>query len=65
MYIFTVVGHESVATSLRYTLVLLALHQGIQDRLYQGIQEKTRDEPLNPGEWDYASCLVYSPSCIP
>lgn len=54
MYIFTVAEHESVATTLRYVLVLLALHQDIQDELYQGIQEETRDGPLNPAEWDYA-----------
>lgn len=66
LYIFTVGGHESVATTLRYALVLLALHQDIQDELYQGIQEETRDEPLNPAEWDYARVYpkLVTPLCV-
>ncbi|KAL2005169.1 hypothetical protein VTN00DRAFT_3019 [Thermoascus crustaceus] len=48
LYIFTLAGHETTATTLRF-----ALRQDAQDELYEGILEAARDEPLDPAEWDY------------
>jgi cytochrome P450 len=55
MYMFTLAGHETTATTLRFALVLLALHQDVQDWLFEEIQEAIHDEPLDPAQWDYAT----------
>lgn len=66
LYIFTLAGHETTATTLRFALVLLALHQDIQGELFDGIQEATRDEPLDPAEWDYSTVFpkLVAPLCV-
>ncbi|RHZ66287.1 hypothetical protein CDV55_106661 [Aspergillus turcosus] len=53
MHIFTIAGHETTATTLRFTLLLLALHQGVQDWLYEGILEAIHGEPEDVAQWDY------------
>jgi hypothetical protein len=65
LYIFTVAGHETTATTLRFALVLLALHQDVQDELYEEIQTAVSDESLDSAEWDYAriSPKLVSPLC--
>lgn len=66
LYIFTIAGHETTATTLRYALVLLALHADIQDKLYREICEATQDEPLDPAEWDYNRVFpkLVAPLCV-
>ena len=66
LYIFILAGHETTATTLRFALVLLALHPNIQDELFEGIQEATSNEPLNPAEWDYTSVFpkLVGPLCV-
>lgn len=46
--------------------MLLALHQDVKDELYEEIQEATRDEPLDPAEWDYARIFpkLVTPLCV-
>lgn len=63
MYIFTLAGHETTATTLRYALVQLALDQDLQEELYREIQEVTRAEPA---DWDYDRVFprLVLPLCI-
>ncbi|RLM01705.1 hypothetical protein CFD26_109033 [Aspergillus turcosus] len=53
MHIFTIAGHETTATTLRFTLLLLALHQDVRDWLYEGILEAIHGEPEDVAQWDY------------
>lgn len=66
LYIFTVAGHETTATTLRYALVLLALNPGVQDELHQEIRQALCDEPLEPEEWDYSRVFpkLVAPLCV-
>lgn len=66
LYIFMIAGHETTATTLRFALVLLAMHQDIQDHLYEEIQEMTRSEPASPTDWDYERMFprLVTPLCI-
>lgn len=66
LYIFIIAGHETTATTFRYAIVLLALHQDIQDQLWKGIQEATRDEPEDPAQWDYGRVFpkLVAPLCV-
>lgn len=66
IHIFTIAGHETTATTLRFALVLLALHQDVQDWVYGGISEATKDEPSQIGDWDYNSVFpkLVNPLCM-
>lgn len=66
LYIFTVAGHETTATTLRFALVLLALNPKVQDELHQDIRHALGDEPLAPEEWDYARVFpkLVAPLCV-
>ncbi|GFF25645.1 hypothetical protein IFM61606_09508 [Aspergillus udagawae] len=67
VYIFSIAGHETTATTLRFALVLLALHQHVQDDLYAEIETVLREEDSdNPDEWDYATIFpkLVTPLCI-
>ncbi|PYI05639.1 cytochrome P450 monooxygenase [Aspergillus sclerotiicarbonarius CBS 121057] len=66
MHIFTIAGHETTATTLRFALVLLALHQDVQDWVYGGISEATKDEPSQIGDWDYDNVFpkLTTPLCM-
>ncbi|GFF42675.1 cytochrome P450 3A9 [Aspergillus udagawae] len=66
MHIFTIAGHETTATSLRFTLLLLALQQGVQDWLYEGILEAAHGEPEDVAQWDYHRMFpkLITPLCV-
>lgn len=66
MFIFTVAGHETTATTLRFALVLLALYPDTQDELYQDIQNSVRHQPLDPRDWDYSTLFpkLVTPLCV-
>ncbi|KAH8429078.1 cytochrome P450 [Aspergillus melleus] len=66
MFIFAIAGHETTATTFRYALLLLALHQDVQDWLYEGVVEATRDEPVEVSEWDYDRLFpkLITPLCV-
>ncbi|KAL2823486.1 cytochrome P450 [Aspergillus cavernicola] len=65
-HIFTIAGHETTATTLRYALLLMAIHQEIQEWVYQGINEATKDEPADVTGWDYARVYpkLITPLCV-
>ncbi|KAL3457925.1 cytochrome P450 [Aspergillus heterothallicus] len=65
-HIFIVAGHETTATTLRYALLLLAMHQEAQDWAYRGIQEAIKDEPADVEEWDQARVYpkLMTPLCV-
>lgn len=54
LYIFMLAGHETTASVLQYTFVLLALHPEVQDELYHEIQQVIYDEGDDMGNWNYA-----------
>lgn len=66
MHIFTIAGHETTATTLRFTLLLLALHQDVQDWLYEDILEATHGEPEDVAQWDYHRMFpkLIAPLCV-
>lgn len=66
LYIFIVAGHETTATTFRYAIALLALHQDIQDQLWEEIRQATQNEPQDPAEWDYARVFpkLIGPLCV-
>ncbi|KAL3471117.1 cytochrome P450 [Aspergillus californicus] len=55
VYIFSLAGHETTATTLRFALVLLALHQDIQKELFSEIHEVIGGGPAGFEDWEYAS----------
>jgi len=66
LFMFTIAGHETSSTSLRFAFVLLAMHQDIQDWLYEGIKEAVADELDDPAEWDYSQMFpkLIAPLCV-
>ncbi|KAI9045920.1 cytochrome P450 [Aspergillus affinis] len=66
MFIFAIAGHETTATTFRYALLLLALHQDVQDWLYEGVLEATRDEPVEVSDWDHDRLFpkLITPLCV-
>ncbi|KAL4940224.1 hypothetical protein BDV06DRAFT_224278 [Aspergillus oleicola] len=66
VYIFSIAGHETTATTLRFTLVLLALHNDVQEELHQELRAILSDESSDPADWDYATVYprLISPLCI-
>ncbi|KAL2788298.1 cytochrome P450 [Aspergillus keveii] len=65
-HIFTIAGHETTATTMRYALLLLALHQDVQEWVWQGIVEATRDEPTDVAAWDEERVYpkLVTPLCV-
>lgn len=66
VFIFSIAGHETTATTLRFALALLAIHSDVQEKLYNELQTILRDEPADPAEWDYATVFprLLTPLCI-
>lgn len=66
LFMFTIAGHETSSTSLRFAFVLLAMHQDIQDWLYEGVKEAVADEPEDPAGWDYSRVFpkLITPLCV-
>lgn len=66
LFMFTIAGHETSSTSLRFAFVLLAMHQDIQDWLYEGIKEAVADEPEDLAKWDYVRVFpkLIAPLCV-
>ncbi|GAD94779.1 conserved hypothetical protein [Paecilomyces variotii No. 5] len=66
VYIFSIAGHETTATTLRFALVLLALHQDIQDELYDEISRVLSDGLTNASEWGYTATFpnLIMPLCV-
>ncbi|OJJ34477.1 hypothetical protein ASPWEDRAFT_60847 [Aspergillus wentii DTO 134E9] len=63
MHVLTVAGHETTATTMRFALVLLALHQDVQDWVYRSVKEVVGE---SPAEWDYATLYpkLIAPLCV-
>ncbi|KAL1869768.1 hypothetical protein Plec18167_007692 [Paecilomyces lecythidis] len=66
VYIFSIAGHETTATTLRFALVLLALHQDIQDELYDEISRVLPNDLTDPSELDYTATFpnLVMPLCV-
>ncbi|RDW81470.1 cytochrome P450 [Aspergillus mulundensis] len=65
-YIFSLAGHETTATTLRFALALLAIHQDVQDKLYAELREVLCDQPTGPAGWEYSAVFprLVTPLCI-
>ncbi|KAL4984706.1 cytochrome P450 [Aspergillus falconensis] len=65
-YIFSLAGHETTATTMRFALPLLAIHQDVQDRLYAELEEALRDQSDDPAGWEYSTVFprLVTPLCI-
>ncbi|KAL2803125.1 cytochrome P450 [Aspergillus granulosus] len=63
IYIFSLAGHETTATTLRFALALLAVHEDVQERLYTEIVEVLGDDSEH---WDYERVFpkLVTPLCI-
>ncbi|KAL4925351.1 cytochrome P450 [Aspergillus undulatus] len=66
VYIFSIAGHETTATTLRFALALLAIHGDVQEELHQELRSVLDSEPADPAEWNYATVYLrlISPLCI-
>ncbi|PLB52213.1 putative cytochrome P450 monooxygenase [Aspergillus steynii IBT 23096] len=66
LHILTVAGHETTATTLRFALVLLAMHPDIQDWLQVSLDETLKSQPSDPKDWDYTTLFpkLIAPLCI-
>ncbi|EAU31858.1 predicted protein [Aspergillus terreus NIH2624] len=66
MHIFTLAGHGTTETSLKYAFVLLALSPRVQEWLRQGILDAVGNEPADPAQWDYAAVFpkLVTPLCV-
>jgi hypothetical protein len=63
VYIFSIAGHETTATTLRFALVLLAIHEDVQEILYKEIVEVLGDRPYD-SEYESAFPRLVTPLCI-
>lgn len=52
VYMFTLAGHETTATTLRFALVLLALHTDVQEELHAELRTIFQESP-DPAAWDF------------
>ncbi|KAJ5746492.1 hypothetical protein N7520_011674 [Penicillium odoratum] len=59
-------AHESTGATIRFALVLLALHQDIQEWMYQAICDAVKEISTNPNEWDYTTVYpkLVAPLCV-
>ncbi|KAJ5678182.1 uncharacterized protein N7477_003815 [Penicillium maclennaniae] len=59
-------AHESTGATIRFALVLLALHQDVQEWMYRAICDAIRGNSTNPNEWDYATVYpkLVAPLCV-
>lgn len=66
LHIFTVAGHETTATTLRFALVLLTLHPEQQKWVRRGIHDALQGQSEDPKEWDYAEVFpkLVTPLCL-
>jgi cytochrome P450 len=66
LHIFTIAGHETTATTVRFTLVLLALHPEWQEWMRRGIHKALEGQPEDPHEWDYDEIFpkLVTPLCV-
>lgn len=66
MFIFAIAGHETTATTFRYALLLLALNQDVQNWVYEGVVEATKDAPSEISDWDYETLFpkLVTPLCV-
>jgi cytochrome P450 len=51
LFVFIVAGHETTASSLHMTILLLAMHPEMQKELQKDLSEILQGRP--PSEWDY------------
>lgn len=65
LHIFTVAGHETTATTLRFCLVLLALNPEKQEWVRRGIRDALEGQSEDPHEWDYTEIFpkLVTPLC--
>ncbi|KAL3451529.1 cytochrome P450 [Aspergillus insuetus] len=63
VYIFSIAGHETTATTLRFALVLLAIHDDVQETLYREIVDVLGDRPYD-SEYESAFPRLVTPLCI-
>lgn len=66
LHIFTIAGHETTATTLRFTLVLLAINPEAQSWMRRGIKKALEGEPEDPLLWDYSKLFpkLITPLCV-
>jgi cytochrome P450 len=66
LYIFTIAGHETTATTWRYALLLLALYPEKQEWVRRGIHEALEDQSKDPHDWDYLEVFpkLVTPLCV-
>ncbi|KAI9039439.1 cytochrome P450 [Aspergillus affinis] len=66
LHIFTIAGHETTATTLRFALVLLAMHPDVQEWLQDCVDEVIQDQPSDPKEWEYGVMFprLIAPLCV-
>ncbi|KAF8247107.1 cytochrome P450 [Wilcoxina mikolae CBS 423.85] len=66
LFIFSVAGHETTASTLQYALVMLALHPEMQEWFLRRLDEQLEGVPLDATQWDYEKVYerLSAPRCL-
>jgi cytochrome P450 len=66
IFIFSVAGHETTASTLQYALVMLALHPEMQEWFLRRLDEQLEGLPLDVTQWDYEKLYerLSAPRCL-
>lgn len=65
-FILIFAGVSTVANTLKYALVLLAMHPEIQEWLIDDLRRALADQPSNPDEWAFETIFprLLAPLCV-
>lgn len=66
LHIFTVAGHETTATALRFALVLLAMYPSMQEWAHVCIEDVLKEHSSDPKDWAYSAIFpkLVAPLCV-
>jgi cytochrome P450 len=53
VFTFSIAGHETVAATLQFALLMLALHPQAQEWFHRRLDEQLLGLPADPQDWDY------------
>jgi cytochrome P450 len=66
IFIFSVAGHDTTASTLHFTFALMALHPEVQSWFQQELDEVLEDFPEDPVCWSYPELFpkLVAPMCV-
>lgn len=66
LFIFSIAGHETTASTLQYALVMLALHPEVQEWFLGRLDEQLERVPIDAMQWEYETVYerLSAPRCL-